>query len=99
MSAAHPLVLRLRLVTSMIADELGRGEPAAAMELIEERGRIVDQLGALSLNSRDQDELSRASAEGQGLMNALALAQSEISAELAQPAARRKAVRTYRALR
>jgi hypothetical protein len=98
-SAAHPLVLRLRLVTSMIADELARGEPAAAMELIDERGRIVDQLAALSLNPRDQEELGRVSAEGQELVSAMILAQSEISSELAQPAARRKAVRTYRTMR
>lgn len=99
MSAAHPLVLRLRLVTSMIADELGRGEPGAAMELIEERGRIVEQLSALSLTPRDQEELSRVSQEGQGLIQAIAMAQNEISTELAQPAARRRAVRTYRSMR
>jgi hypothetical protein len=83
----------------MVADELGRGETAAAMELIDERGRLVDQLTGLSLTPRDQEELARVSAEGQELVSAMILAQGEISAELAQPAARRKAVRTYRSMR
>ena len=96
MSRIHPIVQQIGLATAELETSLLEGRLDELEGILGRRQALIGECALTSLSADDRRALAAIEARGQDLLGALCQARSEAAAELARPAARRRAVRSYR---